>query len=170
LQNYTDEREKLYGVEQVKQALEADVSEIKNWCKKACLKPKMDNRGHVYFSKSDFDILKKMQELHKKTLEVQAKKEGFGYPVIQKQTNLTAALDNFENSIVEKITNVLSEKMDGFDEIVIELIRAKTENETLRQRVNELNKENFALKNEVSSYKPLALGLYLKKDTEDFIL
>ncbi len=170
MQNYTDTHEKLYGVEQVKRALNADTSEIKSWCLKACLKPKTDNEGHVYFSKSDFDILKKMQELHNKTLEVQAKKEGFDYPAIQKQANFTLALNNFENNIVEKITNVLSEKMDGFDEIVIELIRAKTENETLRQRVNELNKENFMLKNEVLSYKPLALGLYLKKDTEDFIL
>ncbi len=170
MQNYTDEREKLYGVEQVKQVLNVDVSEIKSWCKRACLKPKMDKRGNVYFSKSDLDILKKMQELHNKTLEVQAKREGFDYPAVQKHANFTLALNDFENSIVEKITNVLAEKMDGFEEIVIELIRAKTENETLRQRVNELNKENFALKNEISSYKPLALGLYLKKDTEDFIL
>ena len=36
--------------------------------------------------------------------------------------------------------------MDGFDEIIVELIRAKTENENLRQQVNSLNKQVYILK------------------------
>ena len=84
--------------------------------------------------------------------------------------DMSSKLENLENNIVSKISDVLSEKMDGLDEIIVELIRSKTENETLRQRLNELNKENFNLKNENASYKPIGLGLYVKKTTDDFVL
>ena len=84
--------------------------------------------------------------------------------------DMSTKLENLENNIVSKISDVLSEKMDGLDEIIVELIRSKTENETLRQRLNELNKENFNLKNENASYKPVGLGLYVKKNTDDFVL
>ena len=66
------------------------------------------------------------------------------------------------------MTSVLSEKLDGLDEVIVELIKAKTENETLRQKINTLNKENFALKTENASFKPVGLGFYIKKSTDDF--
>ena len=77
-------------------------------------------------------------------------------------------IDAVENNVINKITDVLSEKLDGLDEVIVELIKAKTENETLRQKVNELNKENFALKTENSSFKPVGLGFYVKKPTDEF--
>ena len=64
------------------------------------------------------------------------------------------------------MSELLSEKMDGFDEIIVELIRAKTENENLRHKLNELSKENFYLKNNLTSYKPLGFGLYTKKQID----
>ena len=73
-------------------------------------------------------------------------------------------------NIVDRISSVLSEKMDGLDEIVVELIRAKTENESLRQKLNELNKENFTLKSENSSFKSVGLGFYVKKASDDYML
>ena len=66
------------------------------------------------------------------------------------------------------MTSILAEKLDGLDEVIVELIKAKTENETLRQKINELNKENFALKTENSSFKPVGLGLYVKKSTDNY--
>ena len=77
-------------------------------------------------------------------------------------------LDSMETNVISRITDVLSEKLDGLDEVIVELIKAKTENETLRQKVNELNKENFTLKSENASYKPVGLGFYVKKSTDDF--
>ena len=65
------------------------------------------------------------------------------------------------------MSELLSEKMDGFDEIIVELIRAKTENENLRQQVNTLNKQVFILKNELASFSPIAFGLYTRKETKD---
>ena len=79
---------------------------------------------------------------------------------------LAKKLDNIENNLITKMSEMLSEKMDGFDEIIVELIRAKTENENLRQQVNGLNKQVYILKNELASFKTLGFGLYTKKETE----
>lgn len=76
------------------------------------------------------------------------------------------SIQKLEKNLIEKMGELLSEKMDGFDEIIVELIRSKTENENLRSQVNSLNKQLFALKNEIASYQPLALGLYVKKDID----
>jgi hypothetical protein len=79
---------------------------------------------------------------------------------------LALKLETFENNLVNRMTEILSEKMDGFDEIIVELIRAKTENENLRQQVNSLNKQVFILKNELASFNALPFGLYTKKDID----
>ncbi len=76
-------------------------------------------------------------------------------------------LEVFEKSLMDKMSALLSEKMDGFDEIIVELIRSKTENENLRQQVNSLNKQLFILKGELASYKPVAFGFYAKCDRND---
>jgi cell division septum initiation protein DivIVA len=50
------------------------------------------------------------------------------------------------------------------DDVVVELIRCKTDNETLKQKIVDLNKEIYQLKNEVNSYKSVGFGLYRKKE------
>ncbi len=81
---------------------------------------------------------------------------------------IESSLSKVEENIISKMTSLLSEKMDGLDEVIMELIRAKTENESLREKINNLNKENYALKSEVNSYKPFALGLYVKNNNQEF--
>ncbi len=78
------------------------------------------------------------------------------------------SLSRVEENIISKMNSLLSEKMDGLDEVIMELIRAKTENESLREKINNLNKENYALKTEINSYKPFALGLYVKNNNQEF--
>ncbi len=80
---------------------------------------------------------------------------------------ISEKLNTMEHNLINKMSEILSEKMDGFDEIIVELIRAKTENENLRQQVNTLNKQVFILKKELASYSPLPFGFYAKKNTDD---
>ena len=210
--------EEIVNANQLEEILNTSAAQVSSWCQKACLKPKKDGFGNVYFSKSDIDVLKKVKELYEHTRSVRDLKREKVDRVVQRMklseqedkmrgqdldtsvVNLSegnfltraksrynkenavasiasyqaldvgAKLENLENNIVSKITDVLSEKMDGLDEVIVELIRSKTENEALRQRLNELNKENFTLKNENASYKPVGLGLYIKKSTDDFVL
>ena len=49
------------------------------------------------------------------------------------------------------------------DDVVVELIRCKTDNETLKQKIVDLNKEVYQLKNELNSYKPVGFGFIRKK-------
>ena len=79
------------------------------------------------------------------------------------------SLQKLENSLLDKFGALLSEKMDGFDEIIVELIRSKTENENLRTQVNDLNKQLFVMKKELASYTPLPFGFYTKRDTEELL-
>ena len=62
------------------------------------------------------------------------------------------------------VAKVIDEKLEGMDDVVVELIRCKTDNETLKQKIVDLNKEVYQLKNELNSYKPVALGFYKKKE------
>lgn len=79
-------------------------------------------------------------------------------------------LDKISELLEDKISTKLDEKLDGMDEVVVELVRCKTENETLRYKINELNKEVYNLKNELSRYKSLGLGLYIKKSGDSSLL
>ena len=84
---------------------------------------------------------------------------------VQKQPSamrsILASLQQMENTLSDKIAKVIDEKLEGMDEVVVELIRCKTDNETLRQKIVDLNKEVYQLKN---SYKHIGLGLYKKKE------
>lgn len=106
-------------------------------------------------------------------------------PQKKSQASAAAAIDrictslaSMENNLLGKISKLvdeklgakLDEKLDGMDEVVVELVRCKTENETLRYKMNELNKEVYNLKNELSKYKPFGFGLYVKKNGESNLL
>ena len=78
--------------------------------------------------------------------------------------------DNITDKISDIIQKKLDEKLDGMDEVVVELVRCKTENETLRYKMNELNKEVYNLKNELSRFKALGLGFYVKKSGDSSLL
>ena len=78
--------------------------------------------------------------------------------------SILASLQQMENTLSDKIAKVIDEKLEGMDEVVVELIRCKTDNETLRQKIVDLNKEVYQLKNDLNSYKHIGLGLYRKQE------
>ena len=215
-----NQMEEIITAGQLLRILNSNPKEVSTLCQKACLKPKKDGFGNIYFSKDDIDVLKKVKELYQHTKELQeekkraveeavkkmsVKKEAENesnilyktkensflqrlkqkaqkhemvsaddvngiFPLDEAESSVSRGLAALENNIVDRISSVLNEKMDGLDEIVVELIRAKTENESLRQKLNELNKENFTLKSENSSFKSVGLGFYVKKATDDYML
>ena len=78
--------------------------------------------------------------------------------------------NNLTTKMADLIDKKLEEKLDGMDEVVVELVRCKTENETLRYKMNELNKELYNLRNELSRYKSIGLGFYVKKNGDSSLL
>ena len=141
-------KERTLTPQEVRNILKADNREILELCKRASILPKKNERGQTYFSYEEVKNLRKVQELK--------------YPSAVK--NILHSLKEMEQNLSDKISKVIDEKLEGMDEVVVELIRCKTDNETLRQKVIDLNKEIYQLKNSLNCYKPVGLGLYRKKD------
>ena len=78
--------------------------------------------------------------------------------------SILVSIKDMEKNISEQISKVIDEKLEGMDEVVVELIRCKTDNETLRQKIIDLNKEIYQLKNDLGCYKHVGFGMYRKKE------
>lgn len=170
-----DSRESLYTPKQVSDLLDADYSDLKKLCKEHNVLPRKDNMsGRSFFRGQDVEALKRIKQLHEKSNQF-VQEEKVIIPVSQKLCKPVAQDDNVralvgniieaQEAIVDRLSKVIDEKLDGMDDVVVELIRTKTENEKLKQKVNELTSENYKLASEMDSYKPIAMGLYLKKPT-----
>lgn len=158
------EEKMVLSPQEVRNILKTDNREIVRLCKKASIVPKKDQNGQTYFSYNEVQNLQSLQGSSSKTTAI-AKVDS------QKVVgDLLSTLESMEKNITDSMSKIIDEKLDGMDEVVVELIRCKTENETLRQKINELNKENYHLKNAVKSYKPVGLGLYIKTANDDFSL
>lgn len=160
----------------VRRLLNVDNREIVELCKKTSVSPKKNKLGQIYFSIDEVKKLKSAKSSlltgngikkmnSEKTLPVMTK------PNSQAVVNgLLETLNKMENNITSSMTKIIDEKLEGMDDVVLELVRCKTENENLKNKVNELNKENFKLKNILSSFRPLFAGFYIKKEEENNIL
>ncbi len=166
----------------VRKLLNADNREIVELCKKTSVTPKKDQRGQIYFSVDEVKKLRNAKssiiaEMNKKDLEIKRIANPNGgkkvtLPAMTKPNSqavvngLLETLNKMENNITTSMTKLIDEKLEGMDDVVLELVRCKTENENLKNKVNELNKENFKLKNALNSFKPLICGFFIKKEED----
>lgn len=162
---------KEFSPKEIREMLGIDNLQIQELCKMADIKLKKNQRGLTYFTQDDAKTLKDYSSKKRMQYVTLAPSKN----VVLKGTNsissasivqLVDTLRNIEKSMTEKITSVLDEKLDGMDDVVMELIRVKTENETMRFKINELNKENYRLKKEINSFKKVPFGFYAKTTPE----
>ena len=161
---------KEFSPKEIREMLGIDNSQIQELCKLADIKLKRNDRGLTYFTQDDAKILSSVSSKFKNKEVTKPSK----YPVINGSNSisnasivkLTDTLKNIEKNMTEKLISVLDEKLDGMDDVVMELIRVKTENETMRFKINELNKENYKLKKEINSFKRVPFGFYAKSTSE----
>jgi len=153
---------KTLSPQEVRSILKADNKEIVELCRRASIQPKKNSKGQTYFSYEEVKNLRKIQTM-KGASNLPAKTEYRQTPAIM---NILNSLKEMENTLSDKISKVIDEKLEGMDEVVVELIRCKTDNETLRQKIIDLNKEIYQLKNDLNSYKPVGLGFYKKKEKQ----
>ena len=164
----------------VRRILNTDNSEIKDLCKQLKVYPKRDKRtGKAFFMREDVEFLKRMKELHAQTSqysEIDAKPVSYSPmqpPVVQTSSDTTMLVVNefkglmekmMENQdkLIERMQSTLESKLDGLDEIVVELIQVKTENENLRIKLNQMTKENYELKSSLEAFRPVGFGFFVK--------
>ncbi len=158
---------------EIREMLGIDNSRIQELCKIADIKLKKNERGLTYFTQDDAQVLKNVSANFNKSnaVSVPSKKVLTGTNSISNGSivQLVETLRSIEKSMTERVTALLDEKLDGMDDVVMELIRVKTENETMRFKINELNKENYKLKKEVNSFKKVPFGFYAKTSSENSI-
>lgn len=158
--------------QEVRTILKTDNKEIVELCKKAAIRPRKNAKGHTYFSYDEVKNLRKIQaQVHGVVSNPIAARTPAVVGASSSAANSSAAvrsilstLQDLEVKLSNKIAKVIDEKLEGMDDVVVELIRCKTDNETLKQKIVDLNKEVYQLKNELNSYKPVALGFYKKKE------
>ena len=163
-----------YTPKMLRELFDTDNSGISTLCREARLIPKKDLSGNTYFTKNDVKTLQKIKALHSKNsklveeLMTSSSKElaiaSHQVSVEDTFKKLEDRFETFQNSVAEKISTLIDEKLDGMDEVVVELIRCKTENETLKFKLNELEKLNYSLKNQLASYRNIGFNLYVKKE------
>ena len=156
----------------VRKLLNVDNKEIVELCKKTSVNPKKDSKGQIYFS---VDEVRKLKNAKSSVISDMTDKKSALAMVSKPNSqvvvnNLLETLSNIENNITESMSKLIDEKLEGMDDVVLELVRCKTENENLKNKVNEINKENFKIKNILNSFKPLMCGFYVKKEEENNIL
>jgi hypothetical protein len=151
---------KTLSPQEVRSILKTDNKEIVELCKRASILPRKNSKGQTYFSYDEVKNLRKVQAMKGASMPL-AKAELKQPSAVMSILN---SLRDMENKLSTRISKVIDEKLEGMDEVVVELIRCKTDNETLRQKIIDLNKEIYQLKNELNSYKPVGLGLYKKKE------
>ena len=113
-------KEKTLSPQEVRSILNTDNKEIVELCKRASILPRKNSKGQTYFS---YDEVKNLRR-------VQAQKRSVTNPMVtqvQKQPSamrsILASLQQMENTLSDKIAKVIDEKLEGFDEVVVELIR-----------------------------------------------
>lgn len=174
------ERHGIVAACDVRKILNSDNSEIKDLCKQLNVFPKRDKRtGKAFFMREDVEFLKRMKELHDKTAKLE-EIEATPIKLSPVQTTISVPQDNTtllvvnefksliekmmanQDKLIEKMQTTLDNKLEGLDEVVVELIQVKTENENLRIKLNQMTKENYELKNTLEAFKPVGFGFYMK--------
>ena len=152
---------KTLSPQEVRNILQSDNKEIVELCKKASIMPKKNSKGQTYFS---YDEVKHLREIKRNMPSAAVTSPISATPATSAVASILTSIRSMESSLSDKISKVIDEKLEGMDEVVVELIRCKTDNETLKQKIIDLNKEIYQLKNDLNSYKPIGLGLYRKKE------
>jgi hypothetical protein len=77
-------------------------------------------------------------------------------------TTVVDAVNQVKTGILSDLSQLLDDKLSGLDEVVVELIRAKSDNDVLRIQMQQIAEENEHLKFEVGRFKPVQFGFYRK--------
>lgn len=86
-------------------------------------------------------------------------------PVVTPQPlmeSLVPLLSQLKSAMLDDVAKLMDDKLAGLDDVVVELIKAKTENDTLRKRLKEVSGKKDDLTFELSRFQHAGLGFYRK--------
>jgi DNA-binding transcriptional MerR regulator len=77
-------------------------------------------------------------------------------------TVMVEAVSQVKEGILKDLSRLLDDKLSGLDEVVVELIRCKSENDSLKKKLDEAVRAKETLEYELSRFKPVQFGFYRK--------
>jgi DNA-binding transcriptional MerR regulator len=86
-------------------------------------------------------------------------------PAAASSENLAVIIETMsqaKESILHDLSSMLDEKLAGLDEVVVELIRCKSEIDQLKNKVKHLTEEKQSLEGELGRYRPVQFGFFRK--------
>ena len=78
--------------------------------------------------------------------------------------------EKISNNILDTLDKKLEEKMQGVEGMAAELIKIQTENEKLKNKIIELNRENVHMKMELEKFEKIGFGFYKKYEVKDYTI
>lgn len=75
---------------------------------------------------------------------------------------IVESVSQAKESILKDLSRLLDDKLAGLDEVVVELIRCKSENDALKLQLKNLANEKEGLEQELSKFQPVQFGFYKK--------
>ncbi len=181
-----------YTLGYVKELLRVDESVLLSYVQALGLNPRLDTiTGQQIFTHRDVELLKKAIQLKDKgtptpldglvpsdmptdiqppaSMQAPAASRTITTPtgtsVVTNRENIAViieAVSQAKEGILKDLSRLLDDKLSGLDEVVVELIRAKSENDSLRQKLHAALADADALRDEVSRFKPVQFGFYRK--------
>jgi len=77
-------------------------------------------------------------------------------------TMMVEAVSQVKEGILKDLSRLLDDKLAGLDEVVVELIRCKSENDSLKKKLADTQHAKETLEFELSRFKPVQFGFYRK--------
>ena len=125
--------DKILLPEEVRRILNADNKEIVDLCKQTSVLPKKNREGQLYFSLDEVKKLKRAKENKTSVTNAIVAANGDSQVVVD---SLLSTLKSLENSLTSSVEKVIDDKLEGIDDLIIEFVRCKTENENLKNKIN----------------------------------
>ncbi len=148
---------------EVRDILNADNEEIISLCKRASIIPRRNRRGLTYFSYDDVKRLQKAKQMKNALVRISPNN------VVDKIMHSFSQMEEkISNNILETLDKKLAEKMQNVEGMAAELIKIQTENEKLKNKIIELNKENIHMKMELEKFEKIGFGFYKKYEVKDY--
>ncbi len=150
---------------EVRDILNADNEEIISLCKRASIVPKRNRRGLTYFSYNDVKRLQEVKSMKNSLIRITPN------AVVDKiMSSFSQMEEKISNNILDTLDKKLEEKMQGVEGMAAELIKVQTENEKLKNKIIELNRENVHMKMELEKFEKIGFGFYKKYEVKDYTI
>ena len=150
---------------EVRDILNADNEEIISLCKRVSIVPKRNRRGLTYFSYNDVKRLQEAKSMKNSLVRITP-----NAVVDRIMSSFSQMEEKISNNILDTLDKKLEEKIQGVEGMAAELIKIQTENEKLKNKIIELNRENVHMKMELEKFEKIGFGFYRKYDVKDYTI